>query len=163
MSVANEVLGKGRHKRLTQCFSTFLKKLSSSCMHKYFSCIYSVYNRICEVQNNFPYGFCLDFFFFFLHYFREGEKCQRVCVLACVWVGDWMHVLFISPFSDWIYGSIRQAWLRWIHATVGVLWCSIPNRLPHMTTLLWSYCVASYLKCLCYLWSFSTPQTPPKK
>lgn len=34
---ANQVLGKCRHKRLSHCFSTFLQKLSSSCMHIHFA------------------------------------------------------------------------------------------------------------------------------
>lgn len=97
-------------------------------------------NRICEAQNNFPWDI---FWIFFSCIISEGEKCQRVCVLGCVWVSDWMHVLFIPSCSDWRYCGTQQARLRWICATVEVLWCFTPNPLSHLA--------APSLKLLCSL------------
>lgn len=91
---AHQVLGKGRHKSLSQCFSTFLKKLSSSCMHKYFSCKNLLYrNRICEAQKNFPYVVCLDFF---SALFQRGRNAKEfVCLYVYESVTEWMF--YSSP------------------------------------------------------------------
>lgn len=80
-------------------------------------------NRICEAQNNFPWDICLDYFFSCI--ISEGEKCQRVCVLGCVWVSGWMHVLFIPPIV-WCPAGTTQVQLCHCPA----LWCSSKTLCP---------------------------------